>query len=183
MITLLSFLFFLFLALLCCYLKILKSILIFTQLRYIKIYLYGRGYCWTCNSSSCLVISCSPSFKHFQFRCYHKSHHFLSAQLKCLSLLLQCTILLKQLHRCPLAVHELLDLKMIQGQAKRKRYFYEDETHLDPKFAVSNDFYDKINTYNILKYVRAQMAQPDNYNSDQSKKDSTFNYANTIPQK
>lgn len=87
-----------------------------------------------------------------------------------------------QLHKCPLAVHELLDLNTIQGEAERAKSFHVDANIQPQKFAVSNDFFYKTGAYRNFEMTRGHMAAASNYSSSQEMKNSTFSLANIVPQ-
>ena len=74
------------------------------------------------------------------------------------------------MHKTPLAVHEILDKKVINGDAEREKYFKKDDKIHPDKFAVSNSYYDKTSAYKVHHFYRGHMAAAGNYSGDQKMK-------------
>ena len=82
------------------------------------------------------------------------------------------SMLSTQLHKTPLAVHELLDKNVIDGDAKRENFF--PDKHIEPqKFAVNNDNYKLSSAYSTHRFNRGHMAAAGNYSGNQEFKTST----------
>jgi DNA/RNA endonuclease G (NUC1) len=85
-----------------------------------------------------------------------------------------------------LAVHEFLDKTIVEGSASRKgKDFVQQTEGVDPedlKFFIDTSYYEKTDAYNKLGYDKGHMAPAKNYSGDQKLLDSTYTFANCIPQ-
>lgn len=73
-------------------------------------------------------------------------------------------------------------MSTITGDAQRAKYFHKDPNITPSKFAVTNEFYLKTGAYRNFNYNRGHMAAASDFSSSQDLKNSTFSFANTIPQ-
>ena len=81
-----------------------------------------------------------------------------------------------QLHKAPLAVHELLDKSIITGDIPRKTS-WDSDSHIDPqKFAVREDHYQLTDAYEEHKFDKGHMAAAANYEGSKVMKDATVSF-------
>jgi len=79
-----------------------------------------------------------------------------------------------------------LDKSIVEGFADRAgKDFYQQVDGVEPedqKFYVDSSYYIKTDAYKKLSYDKGHMAPAKNYSGEQKLMDSTYTFANCIPQ-